>query len=904
VRRLKMPEYLSPGVYVEEFEIGAKPIEGVGTSTAAFLGVAEKGPLNKPTLVTTQEQFIKNFGGYLKGSYLAYAVDGFFRNGGKRCFIVRIANGATKGKTLINNRVGGSLMTVNALNEGYWGNDISLKVVDASSGSTVLFLSDLADDATSGASSIKLSSTAGLSIGSRIIITDGTNSQPLTVEGFSQNNMVNFSPQLLEDYNSAVTSIYAQIPSESVSTTVKSAAGFSRGVIAAFQPADPTLNPTCVTLSAVRQPARTLEWQTGLKSAINGAVCVDINGVKTVLSLRAGGSPIAKGNDSILKDDLFPVDSVNLLKQGDKVDFTSGLKKETLTIESTVGNDIKFKGKFNYGYTADNSTKIVAHTSSKTKLFADTYSGFKKNIDGTASIILDTGVKGLKNGDNLQLIKKGASDIEGALIHEVNNDINIKLETAPGKDFQVDGTGVQFILKKGDKAIVVASPEGFTIGNLIDIDAGGNKKRFRISDVQGNRLILEGVSDFSADVAVADVIAKEWIATSVSSREFQIIAVYGDNEVEEKFDKLSIDESSDRYFAREGVINKLSTLIEVIDERDSQGAPPESIDDLPEQIIPPRTLLEGSDGSKPEAGNYIGTIENETRKGLVALETVDEVNILAIPDLMYTFGGGNGNESRDDVEQVQLAMIRHCENLKDRFAILDPIKGHTVQNVLEWRMDNLDSKYAALYYPWIKVSDPIGAENSTSRFVPPSAHIAGIYARSDTERGVHKAPANEVVSGVIELEKTVTTGEQDILNPKGINCIRAFPGRGIRVWGARTISSDSLWKYINVRRLFIYIEESIEESTQWVVFEPNDEKLWGRVKATITEFLTRVWKDGALMGTKAEEAFFVKCDRTTMTQSDIDNGKLIVVIGISPVKPAEFVIFRIAQWTGGSSVSE
>lgn len=902
-----MPEYLSPGVYVEEFEIGAKPIEGVGTSTAAFLGVAEKGPLNKPILVTTQEQFISKFGGHLRKSYLAYAVDGFFRNGGKRCFIVRLAHGAKRGTTLVNSRISASLMTVNALNEGEWGNKISIKVLDASSGSTVLFLSDLTENAASTTGYIKLSSTAGLSIGSKIIIADGTNSQLLTLEGFSPENVVNFSPQLQNNYDKSVTYVYIQIPTGSVNTTVKSAAGFSTGVVAAFQPADDS-NPTYRTLSTVRQPARKLEWETPLTSAVNGAVLVDINGVKTDLNFRAGGSPIAKGDGSILKADLRPIDSVVLLKPGDKVDFTSGPKKETLTIKSTGGTVIDFKEMFNYSYAADNSTKIVAHTSSKTTLFEDSYKDFTDNGDGTATITLDTGSKGLKKGDYLLLIKNGVpGTTEEAEIDEVISETNIKLTSVPGADFQADGSIGRFELKTGGKTIVVSSAEGFTPGNLIDIETtGGNKKRFRISDVKDNRLTFEGTPDFSADVSNASttITAKQWIATPVRSMEFQIITVYGDNEVEEKFDKLSIDESSDRYFAREGVINKLSTLIEVKDERTTPGASPTGPDDLPELITEPRTLLEGSDGGNLEAGDYIGTVKNEERSGLVALEPVDDVNILAIPDLMMSFGGGNGRRSPDDVEQVQLAMIKHCENLKDRFAVLDAIRGHTVQDVKAWRMDNLDSKYAALYYPWIKVSDPIKAENSTSRFIPPSGHVAGIYARSDTERGVHKAPANEIVAGVTETDWNITTGEQDMLNPNGINCIRAFPGRGIRVWGARTISSDSLWKYINIRRLFLFVEESIEESTQWVVFEPNNEKLWGRVKATITEFLTRVWRDGALMGLKAEEAFFVKCDRTTMTQSDIDNGRLIVVIGIAPVKPAEFVIFRIAQWQGGSAVKE
>ena len=275
------------------------------------------------------------------------------------------------------------------------------------------------------------------------------------------------------------------------------------------------------------------------------------------------------------------------------------------------------------------------------------------------------------------------------------------------------------------------------------------------------------------------------------------------------------------------------------------------------------------------------------RKGLTAFAEIDEISIVYSPNAQIVSG-------------LVDELIGHCEILKDRFAIIDSAKASSNISVIDPRSKN-DTKYAAFYYPWVKVIDPGTGE---LRLIPPGGHISGIYARTDTERGVHKAPANEVVRGISELEFNIGKGEQDILNPRGVNCIRAFRSRGIRVWGGRTLSSDALWKYINVRRLFLYLEESIEEGTQWVVFEPNDEKLWARVKQTITQFLTRVWKDGALMGTTPEEAFFVKCDRTTMTQDDIDNGRLIVLIGVAPVKPAEFVIFRIAQWTGGSEVTE
>ena len=182
--------------------------------------------------------------------------------------------------------------------------------------------------------------------------------------------------------------------------------------------------------------------------------------------------------------------------------------------------------------------------------------------------------------------------------------------------------------------------------------------------------------------------------------------------------------------------------------------------------------------------------------------------------------------------------------------------------------------------------------------IPPSGHVAGVYARSDAERGVHKAPANEVVRGATGLPIQVTRAEQDMLNPIGVNCIRSFPGRGIRIWGARTLSSDASWRYINVRRLFNMVEESIEGGTQWVVFEPNDRDLWARVRRDVTAYLKTVWSSGALFGSTPQEAFYVKCDDELNPPEVRDLGQLIVEIGLAPVKPAEFVIFRISQWAG------
>ncbi|MFG2333295.1 phage tail sheath family protein [Streptomyces sp. NPDC048604] len=296
--------------------------------------------------------------------------------------------------------------------------------------------------------------------------------------------------------------------------------------------------------------------------------------------------------------------------------------------------------------------------------------------------------------------------------------------------------------------------------------------------------------------------------------------------------------------------------------------------------------------------DYVGSADERT--GFGGLETVDEITMLAVPDLMSAYQ--QGALDAEGVKAVQLAMIAHCELMGNRVAIIDPLPDLSPQRVKEWRMTGAgyDSKYAALYYPWVKVADP-SAPNQM-KFVPPSGALAGVWARNDESRGVHKAPANEVVRGAVDLAVHLTKGEQDLLNPIGVNCIRSFPGRGIRVWGARTLSSDPAWRYLNVRRLFNYIEESILIGTQWVVFEPNDDALWARIRRTISAFLVNEWRKGALFGLTPDEAFYVKCDRETNPAEGIDAGQVVCEIGIAPVKPAEFVIFRLAQFSGGTSL--
>jgi phage tail sheath protein FI len=336
----------------------------------------------------------------------------------------------------------------------------------------------------------------------------------------------------------------------------------------------------------------------------------------------------------------------------------------------------------------------------------------------------------------------------------------------------------------------------------------------------------------------------------------------------------------------ETLVNAQSKLVKILDMGLNAG--------LPEKRPAAGTYqLQGGQSKATAAlapGDFMGDVSQRT--GLGGFEPVTEITMVAIPDLMGSYQ--RGEIDAGGVQAVQTALINHCENMRDRVAILDPLPGLSPQEVLDWRVNGtkFDSSYAALYYPWVTVYDPLTQKNIQ---VPPCGHIAGVWARNDTTRGVHKAPANEVVRGALDLAVHTTKGERDLLNPTGVNCVVAFPGQGIRVWGARTLSSDPEWRYVPIRRLFNYLEKSIEYGTQWVVFEPNDMDLWERIKRTLKAFLTREWRNGALFGATADQAFYVKCDAETNPPEVRDAGMVITEIGVAPVKPAEFVIFRISQ---------
>lgn len=452
------------------------------------------------------------------------------------------------------------------------------------------------------------------------------------------------------------------------------------------------------------------------------------------------------------------------------------------------------------------------------------------------------------------------------------NNINIVISPSGKAKTQI----LEIVENTDGKQCSLKNAAGFLAGDIVMFSDGEKVSYNRVIKCQDN--VAEFAEKFDESAVDTGLLPQKVITTCEFTMEVKV-----DDQVE-VYENVSFN------IEASGYIEKKLAKSEIIQVK---CTPPAA-----EVLQPPFLLLAGGDGEKAvlsvnlsggtngdvgslSAAEFIGADNGAgKRSGIQAFLDNDNVSIMAVPGITDP--------------NVQLMLVAHCENTASRFAVLDiPRDAKKIDDVTAHR-DIFDSNYAALYHPWLTVFDPLDKRNIA---IPPSGSILGIYARSDNTRGVHKAPANEVVRACVGLDCQFNKGEQDILNPKGVNLIRSFPGMGIRVWGARTATSNPSWKYINVRRLFIFIEESIKANTNWAVFEPNDEVLWVRVKRTIEVFLTGMWRDGSLAGVSPDEAFFVNIGHETMSQDDIDNGRLICVIGVAPVKPAEFVIFRISQKT-------
>ncbi len=811
-----MPEFLSPGVYIEEVDAGPNPIEGVSTSTAGAVGVTAFGPTSgKPVLVTSFAEFVRIFGAFVpepstaivndwstleKGGHwwrFPLSVKGFFDNGGQRLFVKRVF--ASTASAAFGSLVKG-VVTEIAADATKDSTEIKLRhLVGIDKADTLNFLRG--DD---GVTSLGICTVTALdSVASKITVT-GPHADLVARRG---------------DF--AV--VRAIVGPESLKFRAKSRGAWGNALRVRVRPMVGT------TLSLLANPNITdsiIETQTDGVTA-GGASTVTVTNVS---KLRNGDRVVIAGKTYRISN----------LQTGPK----------TFAIEPALPTGPSLPSGEKVRRVRTNSTKLAEKA--------------------TANPVKVDDIRDIEDGDLVLIDGR-----EFHVSHRHATDPTFDVDPAPGQ-IEKD-TPVQRLRKAGElgqSTIAVRGAAVLYTGALVELNGFSKKEFFTVVSIAGDIVKLsENTKQDYQEGQKLRVIEAE-----VSVR----FTPEGGEAVDETFSNLRLnnDGSPSALVAH---VNARSAFVEV------SAAAGFLVDNLTKfPVADPVTaiggflpLTQGDDKLNAlEPDDFVGVDGGSgKRTGIQALEDIDEISLCLAPDVW--------------AETVHSALILHCETLKDRFAILDPPPKLDIEGIRAFR-EPLDSKYAALYYPWIEVRDAVAKRNVE---VAPSGHVAGIYARVDVERGVHKAPANEVIRGINKIADEVTKREQDLLNPKGINALRFFPGRGNRVWGARTISSDSSWKYVNVRRLFIFVEESIDEGTQFVVFEPNSDSTWARVRQTITNFLTTVWRGGALEGTTADQAFFVKCDRTTMSQDDIDNGRLICVIGIAPVKPAEFVIFRISQKT-------
>ncbi|MEH2455951.1 phage tail sheath family protein [Nostoc sp.] len=835
-----MPEYLAPGVYVEEVDTGSKPIEGVSTSTSGMVGVTAWGPEKIATLVTGFADFQRQFGGYLdannysNASYLPHAVEGFFTNGGKRLYIVRVlpttavsaatylvdqALPSTVNTTLAEKAIAGTTeLTLDSAVDATKVTEGKVFKLDEGQFAEYIRTAEKADATTK---KVKLEyplshdHVKGATFNERNIL--------LKVEAIDRGNWGNTLQVTPDDDESLLeTSVAADALKYQPKVTLNTTQGIEPGSILGFY-----IQRAVLTCAVV--------LKTNLSSKVERGTRVRFKGTdwETTVTQEA-----AIGTNKVT------LESVEKLKLDNSLEFflrgnsPSVLEDDVVSIEINLNQKLAEDLK-----TSDNIIAYIRGSRVDAKLTADA----AKNSN---TVNLDRGA-GVERGAALifQLFQEKVASVDKKVVTLANN--LGKLVTAGWlvrtREFKLRVDCVQTNPLTRQKRVVMSETH-----RHLTLDPRHSRYVVRVIGTIPNGTTLlrpDGRTEGGG----------------------QLIRVY---------DILTPVGVDDRLTDKDERIKQTRLGPELI-----LGSPPI-----------PLGLTGGDDQIATLSDlDYKGqdNIDPQQRTGLQALKNIEEVSVVAIP----------GRTS----QRIQEEVINHCELMRYRFAVIDSLEKDGMAQVQVQR-SNYDTKYAALYYPWLRIPDPFpdNPQVQGNVSIPPSGHVMGIYARSDIERGVYKAPANEVIRGIADLEVKLMKEQQDILNPRNINVLRNFRenNRGLRVWGARRLSSDPDWKYVNVRRLFIFIENSIDRGTQWVVFEPNDEPLWQRVKRVITAFLTQVWRDGALMGQTREEAFFVKCDRTTMTQNDIDNGRLIVQIGIAPVKPAEFVIFRIGQWTGGSSLEE
>jgi uncharacterized protein len=802
-----VPEYLAPGVYVEEVSFRSKSIEGVSTSTAAFVGPTLKGPLSlrpdqegvvTPEVITSFGEFERVYGGLENLSfgaatdadpdqinYLAHAAKAFFDNGGRRLFVARA-------------------FTPRADD-------------DDGRAATDPFAGEIANPDTQARFVARFPGSAG-----------------------------NVSVIVRLDSAPAARRTLQTAPEGSLLRT------------GALDPAGPA------RMSGARPPFHLSDGDHLLLDVSGAEVDVQIQGTPA----EVVGAAVADPADLNLPADAALAVTVTGWPGAQTIPLTVGETLEEVAARLNTGLRLAHAEVRN-----DNELALLSDLSGL---------GVSITVSALAELGFNAETTDQGDGNVQRLDAVTLAEINGLL--PANAPIRLSQDIDTG-GIVITTTGV------GEAATLQAqgnTARAFGLGNNPTTDTASPSAAGRAGEAI-TFLTKTGGAWLDENGVVGNTSVHPFLQT------MSVLVRYPDGR-EVIFEELGLSLAHPRWAGNvltQNPTRKAEALMNPIylEVGPTLLANPDLPSILVEGLFVGLTenrfeLIGGNDGARPDNASY--------QTGFALLSLIDDISIVAAP-------GFSADPDESAAQAIQNSIVTFVESRpRYRIAVLDTPSGLTPGEALDWRAQ-IDTTYAALYYPWVVIPNP-NARPGNDRIpkeiiLPPSGFIAGIYARSDNNRGVWKPPANETVLGALRFERDITFGQQELLNPRGVNCLRFFYGRGYRVWGARTVSSDPEWKYVNVRRYMMYLERSIDVSTQWAVFEPNGEALWANIRETVSSFLYNEWRSGALLGSKPEEAYFVRCDRSTMTQNDLDNGRLICLIGVAALKPAEFVIFRIGQKT-------
>lgn len=949
-----MPEYLAPGVYVEETSFRAKSIEGVGTSTTAFVGPTRRGPLATtqrdaahhppapPELLTSFGDFVRIYGGLedlvLGGqpvpNYIAHGVLNFFNEGGTRLYVTRVASGGLAAQRVLLQDVNGPRVSLVARFPGTLGNGrvVVREILSAANGRAL-------ETAAPGTllqarpAALRSSQVGPYSVANNSALRFSLNGAPATNLNFPgeqvslRSNAALGANTVLGPATRTVTVDITdeqtiQVPPNPGGNPYSRAA-FIRALNAELRLGSARLSSSGELFVAAAGPSQgdelvittrnfTYPVDVELASAIpaipNANLPAGFNGASGQVSVRSVNAlpaniAVAAGETLTIRirdrqTVQLPVTPVPGLPAADFLAFISG-RLQRATVRLAVAGE---------QFTAPPAAPAVG---------AEIVFTTQRRGHGTRLTVTTDIAAGLAFPGGPVSVPQGAGNPFANLDAVLPQEINTALAAIPiGVTASVDATGRLLL-----RTAVGGNPVPFR--TLTVLDAGPNSAHTALGltadatarGIAGPNSILFQLTgnQWLAEDGLTQLGLPAPLNPTVVFGSFLTVAVLAEDATgaDGVFDDLTLAAGTQRYLGTllgETPPSRREALENMFAFRIAAGVSPFALrsalfapnpiaagDSVTGDELTGRTATlslataGGSDGNEPNVGDpeTPGTYQ----AALAQLRGLEDISIIAAP----------GHSAYGDFQGIQRALLAHASLPRAyRVAVLDSRPNQLPSEIREDR-GQIDSSRAALYYPWVVVANPLarsGRDDIPRELtLPPSAFLCGIYARNDVEQSVAKAPANEIVRSALRFEVDVNFAQNQLLNPLGVNCLRFFPGRGYRVWGARTVSSDPEFKYLNVRRYFIYLEASIDRSTQWAVFENNGPRLWANITETIESFLYNEWVSGNLLGESVKEAYFVRCDRSTMTQNDLDNGRLICLIGVAVLKPAEFVIFRIGQKT-------